>query len=229
MNPLVRIARSYSASARSQRALLFRSYFRIDSKTRILDLGSETGASIHAVLKGTDVSPTNVYIADIRADQVHEGEERFGYQPVVIDQSGPLPFDDGFFDIVYCSSVIEHVTVPKDEVWRLKSGREFRRRARKNQHAFADEIRRLGRQYYVQTPYRYFFLESHSWLPFVGWLPRRLQVPLLRLASKIWIKSTAPDWYLLDRQEMRGLFPEARIETERSFCMTKSLMAIRVT
>lgn len=226
MNPLLRLALTYSAHARARRAALFRSSFRIDANTRILDLGSETGAAIHAVLQGTDASPANVYIADISATQIREGASRFGYQPVVIDESGRLPFSDGFFDIVYCSSVIEHVTVPKDEVWKVKSGSEFRRRARQRQRRFANEIRRLGRQYYVQTPYRHFPLESHSWLPFVAWLPRRLQIPLLRLAGKVWIKRTTPDWHLLNRQEMVELFPEADIKIERSLGMTKSLMAI---
>lgn len=227
MSILLRVAKAYSSRARAYRAVLFRTLFSIDSNTRILDLGSETGAAIHAVLLGTDASPANVYIADIDAAQVREGALRFGYQPVVINESTQLPFTDDFFDIVYCSSVIEHVTVRKDEVWAIKSGREFRQRARERQRIFAEEIRRLGRQYFVQTPYRHFPLESHSWLPFVAWLPRRLQIPLFRFAGKIWIKRTTPDWYLLNRKELGMLFPGADIRTERSLGMTKSLMAIR--
>jgi len=227
VNPLTRLAKAYSTHARARRAALFRSRFPIDATTRILDLGSETGAAIHAVLQGTAAEPANVYIADIGAAQVQEGARRFGYQPVVIDESGRLPFEDGYFDIVYCSSVIEHVTVPKDEVWTLKSGSEFRRRALQRQQVFAGEIRRLGRQYYVQTPYRHFVLESHSWLPFVAWLPRRLLIPVLRFAGKVWIKRTSPDWYLLNGREMAALFPEAQIAAEKSLGMTKSLMAIR--
>lgn len=158
---------------------------------------------------------------------MHKGASKYGFQPVVIDESGRLPFDDGFFDIVYCSSVIEHVTIPKEEVWTLKSGREFRRRAALRQLQFADEIRRLGRRYYVQTPYRHFLFESHSWLPFVAWLPRRLLIPVLRFANMIWIKRTSPDWHLLDRSEMASLFPEADIANEKSMGLTKSLMAVK--
>lgn len=58
--------------------------------------------------------------------------------------------------------MIEHVTVPKARVWELRSGVQFRREARERQRAFADEVRRLGRQYFVQTPYRHFPIESHS-------------------------------------------------------------------
>ena len=123
--------------------------------------------------------------------------------------------------------MIEHVTVPKARVWELRSGVQFRREARERQRAFADEVRRLGRQYFVQTPYRHFPIESHSWLPFVGWLPRRALVPLLGLTNRFWVKRTSPDWYLLDRAEMARLFGDARIVSERFFLMTKSLIAVR--
>jgi hypothetical protein len=68
--------------------------------------------------------------------------------PAAIDETGRLPFP-GYFDIVYCSSVIEHVSVPKARVWELRSGVQFRRETRDRQHAFADEVRRVGRQYFV--------------------------------------------------------------------------------
>jgi SAM-dependent methyltransferase len=227
VNVLNRIAKGYSTRARARRAALFRERFSITSSTRILDLGSETGTAINAVLQGTAASPSNIYIADINPKQVNEGARRFGYQPVVIDESGRLPFEEGFFDIVYCSSVIEHVTVPKEEVWSLRSGAEFRRRSLARQHEFAAEIRRLGKQYYVQTPYRHFPIESHSWLPGMAWLPRPVLVPALRFTNSFWVKRSQPDWYLLNRREMAGLFPEAEIADEKSMGLTKSLMAIR--
>ncbi|MGU3499869.1 class I SAM-dependent methyltransferase [Mycobacterium sp. C31M] len=216
-----------SARARERRAAMFRSSFVLDSTTRILDLGSESGANIHAVLRGTDVRPENVHIADIDQEAVELGYELYGFAPTTIDECGRLPFPDGYFDIVYCSSVIEHVTVPKADVWQLRSGRQFRRESRERQGAFADEVRRLGRGYFVQTPYRHFPIESHSWLPFVAWLPRRVLVPFLGLTNRFWVKETSPDWYLLDRSEMGELFYDAHIVSERFLLMPKSLMAIR--
>ena len=50
-------------------------------------------------------------------------------------------------------SVIEHVTLPKSEVWTTRSGKEFRERSLAHQRAFAREIQRVGRQFFVQTPY----------------------------------------------------------------------------
>jgi SAM-dependent methyltransferase len=226
MNPIARLAGQFSRRSRAKRAAMFRKLFSPDQNTTILDLGSETGANIKAVLEGTSVQPKNVYIADIDSKAVTKGSEDFGFTPVVISESEALPFPDGFFDIVYCSSVIEHVTVPKTIMWKIRSGRKFHDESRSRQKAFADEIRRVGRRYFVQTPYKHFLIESHTWLPFVAWLPRWLFIPTLRFTNLFWVKTAIPDFYLLDRKELSQLFDGARIIEERRFGMTKSIIAV---
>jgi SAM-dependent methyltransferase len=226
-DPVSHLVRAISQSARRKRAQSFRDAFVLDENTRILDLGSENGCNIHAVLQGTRVKPQNVYIADICKEAVETGAKRFGFVPVYVDESGPMPFPDRFFDVVYCSSVIEHVTVPKHQVWHEFSGKKFREAARKRQKEFSDEIRRLGRQYFVQTPYCHFPVESHSWLPFIAWVPRRLQLPILRLSNALWVKQTDPDWCLLNRADLAGLFDDARIVEEKLFGLTKSIIAVK--
>src|ERR1700751_3313105 len=156
MNILMRAATTYSKGARARRAEVFRQLFTIHANTKVLDLGSETGRYIAQVLTGSGIKPENVYLADIDRDAVAEGSRRFGFTPVVIDEFSPLPFPDKFFDVVHCSSVLEHVTVPKSDVWAVNSGRKFRRLSIDAQRAFAQEIKRLGGQYYVQTPNRWF-------------------------------------------------------------------------
>jgi SAM-dependent methyltransferase len=221
------IFRKFSGAARRKRAALFRSRFALDENTRILDLGAEGGANIHAVLAGTAVRPHNVYIADILPEHVEDGARRYGYVPVLVGEAGPLPFPDQFFDVVFCSSVIEHVTLPKSRVWKEYSTRRFREESLRRQKQFAAEIRRLGRQYFVQTPYRHFPIEAHSWLPFVAWLPRWALLPVLRLAHYVWVTRPVPDWYLLDRRELGDLFGEAKILEEKFCGLTKSLMAVK--
>lgn len=205
---------------------MFRSIFEINENTTILDLGSETGSNIKSVLEGTRADPKNIYIADIDRDMVEEGKARYGFNPVCISETGNFPFEDKFFDIVYCSSVIEHVTVPKEKVWTLKSGKEFRRKATERQKEFANEIIRLGKGYFVQTPYRYYPIESHSWLPIIGWLPRRAIIALLAITNRFWVKRTNPDWYLLNKKEINVLFPGATIMDEKTLGLTKSIMAV---
>jgi SAM-dependent methyltransferase len=227
MEAIIRFFQRSSARARQRRAALFREAFPLDGNTRILDLGSESGSNIRAVLTGTPVTPQNTYIADINRDLIERGARQFGFQPVLVGENGKLPFPDGYFDIVYCSSVIEHVTLPKSEVWSTKSGKEFRERSLTHQRAFAREIQRVGRQFFVQTPYRWFVIESHSWLPFVGWLPRRLIVPILKASRKFWPKWTAPDWHLLNKRQLASMFEGAEIRDEKWLGMTKSIMAVR--
>jgi len=155
------------------------------------------------------------------------GGEIYGYTPVLIPEDGSLNFPDRFFDIVFCSSVIEHVTVPKSEIYRIRSGGEFNEIASQHQEMFADEIRRLGKGYYVQTPNRWFLIESHSWLPFVGWLPRPMQIAVINFFNKFWVKKTYPDFLLLEQKGFSSLFPDAEIVPEKSMGMVKSWMAIK--
>jgi 2-polyprenyl-3-methyl-5-hydroxy-6-metoxy-1,4-benzoquinol methylase len=215
------------ARARTGRAAVFRHEFSVGETTRVLDIGSEDGTAIARVLAGTGILPQNVYIADIDAARVEAGQRQFGFVPVVIPESGRLPFADGFFDIVYCSSVIEHVTVPKNEVWSARSGKVFSRRAEQSQAAFAQEIRRLGKRYFVQTPNKWFPIESHTWLPFIGFAPRSAQLATIAVSNRFWIKRTSPDWHLLTAREMSTLFPDAEIRREIFLGLTKSIMAIR--
>jgi len=223
----VSLFQKLSMRARQRRAGVFRAAFGLDDDTRILDLGSEWGGNIHAVLDGTPVRPENTFIADINPQALERGRQSYGFVPVLVGASGKLPFPDGYFDIVYCSSVIEHVTIPKDQVWELRSGKEFRQLSLAHQREFAREIQRVGRQFFVQTPYRWFVLESHSWLPFVAFLPRRMLLPLLKFAARFWPKSTNPDWCLLDRRELRSMFEGAEIREEKWLVLTKSIMAVK--
>lgn len=228
MNVLASMFVDASSRARGRRNIVFRASFPwIGPETRILDLGSGDGSNFARVVAGLDFTPANVYAADVRLAAVERAHERHGYTPVVLEESGRLPFPDAYFDIVYCSSVIEHVTLPKSEVWAIRSGAVFNRHAAAHQQAFAAELRRVAQAYFVQTPNRLFPIESHTWLPFMGYLPRRWLIPALRVTNKVWIKHTAPDWRLLDRTEVAALFPDARIVAESVGGLAKSWMAIR--
>jgi SAM-dependent methyltransferase len=118
------------------------------------------------------------------------------------DPATGLPFADDEFDLAYCSSVIEHVPPP--------------RRA-----AFAAELRRVARGWFVQTPAWSFPLEPHSLLPFAHWLPPRLRRPYWRLgATGKWEAIE-----LLRRGELEALFGPALPERIGPF--VKSWVCVR--
>lgn len=213
----------YSTSARRRRARLFAKCITVKPSDRVLDLGGWDGSHIASL--GLDA---DIFIADVNADAVADGAKKFGFTPVHVPATGRLPFPDGYFDIVFCSSVIEHVTVPEESLRSVTSTREFKNRAREAQRQFAQEIRRLGKHYFVQTPYRYFPIESHTWMPCViVALPRRGQIGIIDWANRWWPKPSAPDFQLLNVRELQYLFPDATILRERSLGLTKSLMAVR--
>ena len=117
------------------------------------------------------------------------------------DAAERLPFADGEFDLAYCNSVIEHI--------------EAARRP-----AFAAELRRVARGWYVQTPARSFPIEPHSLLPGAQWLPVALRRRYWRLgATGAWEEVA-----LLRRGELEALFGVA--EPERFGPLTKSWISV---
>jgi SAM-dependent methyltransferase len=122
---------------------------------------------------------------------------------VQADATQRLPFDVGAFDLAYSSSVVEHV-------------------APEQRAAFAAELRRVARGWFVQTPARSFPIEPHALLPFAHLLPPALRRPYWRLgAAGAW-----EDIRLLRRAELERLFGEP-ILAERFGGLVKSWIALR--
>lgn len=126
-------------------------------------------------------------------------------------------FQNNEFDIVFSNSVIEHLFT-----W-------------ENQKKMADEVRRVGKRYYVQTPYRYFPVEPHWMFPLFQFLPKFLQVFITKnfsvghqpkAGNTIDARKRVEEIRLLTRKEMQQLFPEALIVQEKVLGLTKSLIAI---
>jgi SAM-dependent methyltransferase len=175
--PLARLAGPLAARARARRHERFFALTGLAPGARVLDVGCGS-LGLRALEPALDITGVDVLAAP-------------GYPGpfVQADPADGLPFADRSFDLVYCSSVIEHVPPA--------------RRA-----AFAAELRRVGRGWFVQTPARSFPLEPHSLLPGAHWLPARLRRPYWRLgATGGWEEIS-----LLSRAELQALFGPARPE-----------------
>jgi hypothetical protein len=223
-NLLRRAAVRSSARARSRRGRLFLERLQPSAADKILDLGGGRGGHIAGILPFR----TNVTIADVDPTMLKTAADTYGFATVYLDGSARLPIADRQYDVVFCSSVIEHVTGPREVIFDL-DGAQFAASARTAQANFAGEVRRIAKRYFVQTPYKYFPLESHSFLPFfIVLLPRRWQIRFLDFCGRHWIKSVQADFRLLTIKEMRALFPDAEIVLERYCGFVKSIVAIRV-
>lgn len=191
---------------------------------KILDLGGGNGIHIASNIHFRE----NVTIADISQSDLAYAEKNFGFKTLQLNESGILNVKDKEYDIVFCNSVIEHVTVDKSAIFTIKSNNKFSELSLARQKLFAKEIDRIAKKYFVQTPYKFFPIESHSWLPgIIVLLPRNMQISLLKGVGKFWVKKTDPDWNLLTVKEMKEIFPNATILKEKSFGFTKSLIAYK--
>jgi SAM-dependent methyltransferase len=185
-----RIASVIAARARARRHAAFFGLTGLRPGMRVLDVGCGT-AGLRALepeleITGVDLSPRPSYPGPFLQADVTEG----------------LPYEDGEFDLVYSSSVIEHVP-----------------RARRE--AFAAEVLRVGRGLYVQTPAYSFPLEPHALLPFAHWLPAGPRRRYWRLGTQgFW-----EDIDLLRRREVAELF-RAPVHAERLGPLAKSWIAI---
>jgi SAM-dependent methyltransferase len=188
--PLARLASPLAARARARRHARFFSLTRLSAGARVLDVGcGEIG--LRALEPELDITGVDLL-------------ERPHYPGPFVraDAAAGLPFATDEFDLVYCSSVIEHVAPAR-------------------RTAFAAEVRRVGRGWFVQTPAFSFPLEPHSLLPAVHWLPRRLR-------KSVWRFGAARGWEeisLLRRAEVEELFGPAR--AERVGPLVKSWVCVR--
>ncbi len=189
--PLARLASPLAARARRRRHKRFFAATGVDRDARIVDVGCGR-LGLRALEPGLDI--TGVDLVDRP-----EYPGAFVRADPVRDR---LPFADGEFDLAYCSSVIEHVS-PAERA------------------AFAAELRRVARGWYVQTPARSFPVEPHALLPFAHWLPGPLRRRYWRLGA------ADPDEpvELLSRRELEALFGPAR--PERLGPLVKSWVCVR--
>ena len=120
------------------------------------------------------------------------------------------------FDIVFSNSLIEHVgnfTVQK---------------------TMAEEISRIGKSYFIQTPNYYFPLEPHFLFPYFQLLPKKLKIYLLCHFNLGWFKKSEKSEAkkiidsieLLKYKELKELFPSALIIREKFSGITKSFICI---
>jgi len=119
-------------------------------------------------------------------------------------------FADGEFDVVFSNSVIEHV-----------GGFDDQRR-------MANEVMRVGKRYFVQSPNRYFPIEPHFLVPFFQFFPHRLKVATVQhwkgVKDRAVAERRASEIQLLSRRQLQDLFPGSHLYVERFAGLAKSFI-----
>jgi hypothetical protein len=201
---------SWAGRRRAKRWTWLSEAFPDLSEMSVVDLGGEPGTWLQSL-----VHPKHVHLVNIEritADVPDWMEVDFGDACAL-----PDAIANRQYDLVFSNSVIEHV-----------GGHERRLR-------FAESVHNLATRHWVQTPYRYFPIEPHWVAPSMQLLPVRARAsvacwwPLAKVKSADLREAVSSVLWtdLVDRTQMRYLFPDSTLRSERVLGLTKSLIAIR--
>ena len=199
---------STSFRLRKERFNNFIKILEIKRNNTILDVG---GVEITWLGSGFE----NVTLLNLTFDNENKVSN---FRHVLGDGCNMDMFNDKSFDIIYSNSVIEHV-------------------GKNKQNDFANEVIRVGKKYWVQTPYKHFPIEPHFVFPFFQYFPQSIQ----KLVGIRWpyshykmgnskqsaILSDISQTYLLNKKVLRNLFPYSKIFEEKFLGITKSIIAYK--
>jgi hypothetical protein len=183
-----------------------------DKPLKILDLGGYERYWERMGYLGDD----NVHITLLNLEK--EITKNQNFSSVAGDATNLHQFKDNEFDIVFSNSMIEHLF------------------SRESQQKMADEARRVGKYYYIQTPNYYFPIEPHWLFPFFQFFPFSLRVFLTRKFNlgNIGKRSKKEDAIdivneikLLTESDMKKLFPDGKVYREMFAGLKKSITMYR--
>lgn len=204
---------SLATRMRRARFELFLSLLRrLDGHVEILDIG---GTQEFWNLM-TDGNPGDVRVTLLNIDRQPVSSSRF--VSTVGDARSMPQYEDNSFDVVFSNSVIEHVG------------------SYENQRRMANEVMRIGKRYFVQTPNKRFPLEPHFLFPYFQYLPGAIRAQLVhrfdvgwykRIPSLVKAREEVDSIQLMTRRRFADLFPGATIYDERILGLTKSFVAYR--
>ena len=183
---------------------------KLKKPVRILDVGGTQ--QFWDSMNFTDGSAIDVSLLNLS----HQETGHPNFRSVVGDATDMKEFQDGHFDLVFSNSVIEHLFT-----W-------------ENQVKMAKEIRRVGKNYFVQTPNYWFPIEPHFVFPMFQYLPKSVRVSLIsnfklgnhpkyddrELAAK-----KVEEVKLLSIGQMKRLFPDGSIYRDKFYGLNKSIVA----
>lgn len=174
-------------------------------RVNILDLGGE--AVFWNVCSDFIRNTSDITMLNLETKQSADETEYF--RSKVGDATDLSQYKDKSIDLVFSNSVIEHV-----------GGWE-------KQKKMANEMMRVGRHIYIQTPNFFFPIEPHFAMFFVQFMPKKLRI---KIVEKKWnfTHEFASDYVngieLLSYRKMKKMFPGCKIHKEHFGGLTKSFI-----
>ena len=200
---------SWSDKIRKKRFSVFKQLvdYDINKNISILDVGGT-----EKYWERMDFNKPNVHITLLN---LNESKKNDNFKSVSGDARNMSNYKDGSFDVIHSNSVIEHVGSFSD------------------QEKMANEIQRVGKSYFLQTPNYYFPIEPHFLFVGFQFMPLKLRAFLIRHFNLGWYNKVS-DYHksimkvksirLLSKKELKKLFPNAKIYKEKMFGLTKSFI-----
>lgn len=208
---LIKILEQFAKVLRKDRFLLFNSLVStLPRPVNVLDLGGRQ--KFWEEMNFTKEADINLTILNLEKVEVTKPN----FRSLVGDTRKIPELKNQEFDVVFSNSVIEHVG-------------DYQQ-----QSQMVEEIKRLGKRYFIQTPNYFFPIEPHFLFPCFQFFPLDLKVFILLNFGAGWYKKVdnqqeavevANSVNLLTEDKIRSLFPEATIYKEKLFGLTKSFIA----
>lgn len=180
---------------------------------RILDIGSQIDSEARQLLERVE-DKRRITASNIAPQHLEAIRAAYPAIRTVLADARRLPFRDKEFDLVYSSAVIEHVGGPADQA------------------RMAEEVRRVGKRWFITTPNRWYPFEFHTRMPLISWLPPRTMRRVARLWSYSHVQNryrSGIDWadvQLLTARRLRQIFPDSLILKPRVTFWPETLVVV---
>lgn len=203
------VQNSLGNNFRQKRMAAFKSQLQKLSKpVKILDIGGYEEFWVNAGL--AEVPEIHITILNLEAGKSNYSN----FETVKGDGTDLSAYKNNSFDIGFSNSVIEHL------------------HTKEQQKKMAEEIIRVGKYHYVQTPNKYFFIEPHYLLPYFQFIPKNIRFNILTKTKfsrfRKWPEDLARQYLdeilLLSKNDMEQLFPASQLTKEKFMGMTKSFV-----
>lgn len=169
-NKLISVKTFFSLKARKKMFDLFMKIVQPTKDDEILDLGATPDVKLADSNIFDKMYPYKNKITVCSIEDCTNIVNELGLKNFCFNEAKkPLPFKDKQFKACFCSAVLEHVGTHDDQ--------EF----------FINECLRVADKIFITTPYRYFPVEMHTFIPFLHWLPwKTFQIIVKKTRGDFW-------------------------------------------